>query len=80
MWAPFFVFNCSAWLQSLVGVDIGPDGRAHGKRLRRELISIPARVYRHAHAFVVRVAPEHREGVFAHPWRALGALPSFAGP
>jgi len=40
MWAAFLAFNCSAWLQSLAGVDIGPDGRAHGKRLRRELISV----------------------------------------
>jgi hypothetical protein len=80
MWAAFRAFNCSAWLQSLAGVDIGPDGRAHGKRLRRELISVPARVCHHAHGLFVRVAPEHRQGVFAHAWRALGALPSFAGP
>ena len=26
MWAAFRAFNCSAWLQSLAGVDIGPDG------------------------------------------------------
>jgi len=24
MWAAFLAFNCSAWLQSLAGVDIGP--------------------------------------------------------
>jgi len=57
MWAAFLAFNCSAWLQSLAGVDIGPDGRAHGKRLRRELISVPARVCHHAHGLFVRVAP-----------------------
>jgi hypothetical protein len=80
MWAAFLAFNTSAWLQALAGVDLGPDGRAHGKRLRRELISVPARVCRHAHTLVVRVAPEHRNGVFAVAWSALVALPNFAGP
>ena len=80
MWAAFLALNCSVWLQSLAGVDVGPDGRAHGKRLRRELVAVPARVLHHARCLVVRVAPEHRDGVFADAWHALGTLPSFAGP
>jgi hypothetical protein len=73
MWAAFLALNCSVFLQSLAGVDTGPGGRAHGKRLRRELIAVPARVLRHARLVVVRVAPEHRNGVFADAWQALRA-------
>ncbi len=80
MWAALLALNCSAWLQSLAGADTGPDGRAHGKRLRRELVCVAARVVRHARKIVVRPAPEHRHGVFADAWAALGALASFAGP
>jgi Transposase DDE domain group 1 len=80
MWAAFLALNCSVFLQSLSGVDTGPEGRAHGKRLRRELITVPARVLRHAHRLVVRVAPEHHDGVFAEAWRALHALACAAGP
>ncbi len=80
MWAALLALNCSAWLQSLAGADTGPDGRAHGKRLRRELVCVAARVVRHARKIVVRPAPEHRDGVFADAWAALGALASFAGP
>ena len=80
MWSAFFACNVSVFLQSLTGTDTGPDGRAHGKRLRRELISVPARVLRHAGRLVVRVAPEHRDGVFADAWAALGAMATYAGP
>lgn len=80
MWAALLALNCSAWLQSLAGVDTGPGGRAHGKRLRRELICVAARVLHHARRLVVRPAAEHRHGVFADAWAALRALPSFAGP
>lgn len=80
MWSAFLALNVSTWLQSLCGLDTGPAGRAHGKRLRRELIAIPARVLRHAHRLVVRVAPEHRDGVFAHAWATLHAMARFSGP
>ena len=80
MWSAFLALNISTWLQSLCGLDTGPQGRAHAKRLRRELIAVPARVLRHARLLVVRVAPEHRSGVFADAWAALGAFPSFPGP
>lgn len=80
MWSAFLALNVSTWLQSLCGLDAGPQGRAHGKRLRRELIAVPARVLHHAHCLVLRVAPEHRDGVFADAWATLGAMTSFAGP
>ena len=80
MWAAFVALNCSVWLQSLAGVDTGRDGRAHGKRLRRELITVPGRVLRHARCIIVRVAPEHRNGLFAQAWRTLHAFPRFADP
>jgi hypothetical protein len=78
MWAAFLALNISVWLQSLAEVD--DDGRAHGKRLRRELIGVAAKVCSHARCLVLRVAPEHHEGVFATAWATLHALPSFAGP
>ena len=80
MWAALLALNSSAWLQSLAGADTGPDGRAHGKRLRRELVCVAARVVRHARKTVVRPAPEHRHGVFCDAWQVLDALPSLAGP
>ncbi len=80
MWSAFFALNISTFIQSITGLDTGVHGRAHGKRLRRELVAVPARVLRHAHRVVVRVAPEHRHGVFADAWCALHALASFTGP
>lgn len=80
MWSAFCALNCSVWLQGLAGIDTGPNGRAHGKRLRRELIAVPARVLSHARCLIVRVAPEHRHGVFAEAWHTLCALPSAASP
>jgi hypothetical protein len=80
MWAALLALNCSAPLQSLARLDTGPDGRAHGKRLRRELICVAARVVHHARKVVVRPAPEHRHRVFADAWQVLSALPSFAAP
>ncbi len=80
MWSAFLALNCSVWLQGLAGLDTGPDGRAHGKRLRRELITVPARVLSHARSLIVRVAPEHHRGVFAEAWHTLCALPSAASP
>ena len=80
MWSAFLALNCSTFLQALCGLDTGPDGRAHGKRHQRELVMIPARVLRHARNLVVRVAPEHRSGVFADAWARMHATASFAGP
>lgn len=78
MWSAFLALNISTFLQSLCGLDAGPSGRAHGKRLRREVVAVPARVLRHAHALVLRVSPEHRNGPFADAWATLHAMASFA--
>lgn len=74
MWSAFLALNISVFLQSLAGLDSG--GRAHGKRLRRQLICVAARVIRHARRLVVRPAPEHRDGPFAAAWNALAAIPA----
>ena len=78
MWAAFLALNLSGWLQSLAGVD--DSGRAHGKRLRRELVNVAGRLCCHTRRLVVRVAPEHHQGPFATAWSTLATLPSFAGP
>ena len=44
MFGTFLDLNISAWLQRITGHDEGIDGRAHSERLRRELISIAARI------------------------------------
>jgi len=74
MWAAFLALNLSVWTQSLAGLDT--EGRAHGKRLRRELICVPARVIHHARQLVVRPSPGHRHGVFAQAWQTLAVMPS----
>ena len=43
MWVALRALNMSSWLQALSGHDKA-NGRAHGKRLRRELICIAPRV------------------------------------
>ncbi len=80
MWAALLGLAVSSWLQAITGHDT-TDGRAHGKRLRRELVCIAARVTRHAGRIEVHAAPEDHNGCFADAWRALDALPSqdFAG-
>jgi hypothetical protein len=49
MWAVLVGLNISSWLQALTGHDQNT-GRAHAKRLRRELVCVPARVTRQAAA------------------------------
>jgi hypothetical protein len=75
MWAALLALNCSAWLQALTGIDTG--GRAHGKRLRRELIGVPGRLVRHAGRLLVRVAP--RYAYLGQVRQRLAALPVPAG-
>lgn len=77
MWAALLALNLSAWAQALAGVDTA--GRAHGKRLRRELIALPGRVLRHARRIVLRLDPLADAGPFPAAWAALRALPT-AGP
>ena len=79
MWAALLGLNISSWLQALTGHD-ETDGRAHGKRLRRELVCIPARVTRHAGRIEVHTAPEHHHGGFANAWHALDDLLARSSP
>ncbi len=72
---PLAALNCSALLQALTGTDTA--GRAHGKRLRRELIGVPGRVVRHAGRLIVRVAP--RYAYLGQARHRLAALPVPAG-
>jgi hypothetical protein len=75
MWAALLALDCSALLQALTGLDT--DGRAHGKRLRRELIGIPGRLVRHAGQLIVRLAP--RYAYLDQARQRLAALPGPAG-
>ena len=75
MWAALLALDCSARLQALAGIDT--DGRAHGKRLRRELLGIPGRLVRHAGQLIVRVAP--RYAYLGQVRQRLAALPVPAG-
>ena len=77
MWAALLALNCSAWLQALAGLDTDGRGRAHGKRLRRELIGVPGRLVRHAGRLLVRVAP--RYAYLGQARQRLAALPVPAG-
>ena len=79
MWAALLGLNLSSWLQAITGHD-EVEGRAHGKRLRRELISIPARITRHGHGLFVHCAPEHHDGAFAIAWQALDVLLAARAP
>lgn len=73
MWAAFLALNLSAWAQALGRAD--DHGRAHGKRLRRELINIPARILHHARRTIIRLTPTHHHGPFRHAWAHLTHLP-----
>jgi hypothetical protein len=73
MWAALLGLNISSWLQALTGHDQA-DGRAHGKRLRRELVCIAARVTNHAGRVEVHPSPEDHHGYFGDAWRTLDVL------
>jgi hypothetical protein len=79
MWAALLGLNISSWLQALTGHDRA-EGRAHGKRLRRELVCVAARVTRHAKRFEVHAAPEDHDGSFGEAWRTLDALLAKVSP
>lgn len=55
MWAALLAGNLSVWLQALTGLDTA--GRAHAARLRRQLLTVPARVIRHARGLTLRLPP-----------------------
>ncbi len=73
MWAALLGLNISSWLQALTGHD-ETDGRAHAKRLRRELVCVAARVTRHAGRFEVHTSREDHHGLFGDAWRTLDVL------
>jgi hypothetical protein len=73
MWAALLGLNISSWLQALTGHD-EEEGRAHGKRLRRELVCIAARVTNHAGRVEVHPCPEDHHGPFGDAWRTLDVL------
>lgn len=73
MWAALLALNVSSWLQAITGHD-KHDGRAHGKRLRRELICVPARVTSHARRIEVHPSPEDALGPYGDAWRRLDDL------
>ena len=78
-WAALLGLNISSWLQAITGADT-TGGRAHGKRLRRDLVCIAARVTRHAGRIEVHAAPEDHDGCFGDAWQALDTLLARAGP
>jgi hypothetical protein len=80
MWAALLALNISNWIQSLAGADMDGRGRAHGKRLRRELICVPARIVHRARYIVIRLAAGVREGPFERVWCSLRLLPTRPPP
>lgn len=79
MWAALLGLNISSWIQALTGHD-ETKGRAHGKRLRRELVCIAARVTNHAGRLEVHPSPEDHDGPFGEAWRSLDALLAATSP
>ena len=89
MWAALLAVNISSWLQALTGHDTAPDplsrrkrrrGRVHGKRLRRDLICVPARITTHAGRTKMHCSPEDHHGPFGDAWRTLDQLLAAASP
>lgn len=57
MWGALIAGNLSVLLQTLTGIDNDGRGRAHGPRLRHELLRVPARVLAHARGLTIRLPP-----------------------
>jgi len=61
MWGALLAVNLSAWLQELAGLDDGTGrGRAHLGTLRHRLLTVPARLVRHAGQIILRLPPGHQ--------------------
>jgi len=56
MWAALLAGNLSTLLQALTGID-EPHGRAHGARLRHELLCVPARLVHPGRSLTLRLPP-----------------------
>lgn len=58
MWGALLAVNLSAWLQELAGLDGGDGrGRNHLGTLRHRLLTVPARLVRHAGQVTLRLPP-----------------------
>jgi DDE family transposase len=58
MWGALLAVNLSGWLQELSGLDDGAGrGRAHLGTLRHRLLTVPARLVRHAGQITLRLPP-----------------------
>ncbi len=77
MWAALLAGNLSTLLQALTGIDTGEHGRAHGDRLRHQLLRVPARVVRHARGLTLRLPPGHT--LLPQVMATLQALPAPSG-
>lgn len=73
MWAALTALNLSALMQALAQTDCDGRGRAHGKRLRRELLCVPGRVVTHAGQTTLRLAADSDHLVEAYT--RIRALP-----
>lgn len=58
--------------------DLRRPDRAHGKRLRRETIMIPARIARHARGLIVHLHPCQEGGAMLNVYAQLACLADFA--
>jgi len=77
MWAALLAGNLSTLLQTITGIDTGKHGRAHGDRLRHELLRVPTRVIRHARDLTLRLPPGH--DLLPQVMADLRALPAPSG-
>jgi Transposase DDE domain group 1 len=71
LWAALLALNLSAWTQALA---LPGSGRAHAKRLRRELVCVPGRVLHHARRTVLRLP--HAPGISWSPTPGCGRCPT----
>jgi hypothetical protein len=71
MWAGLLALGLSALLQALAGLDW--QHRAHGKRLRRELLRVPGRVVTPGRQMRLPLAPHCQ--LLAHVYQQLRRLP-----
>jgi hypothetical protein len=61
MWGALLAVNLSAWLQELAGLDGGDGrGRVHLGTLRHRLLTVPARLVRHAGQATLRLPPDQQ--------------------
>jgi len=77
MWAALLAGNLSTLLQAVTGIDTGKQGRAHGDRLRHQLLRVPAPVLRRARGLTLRLPPG--QALLPEVMADLWALPGPSG-